>query len=127
MTSQYGIITIANLEARTSRDYSSYVDQANNRNYSDTNIEAWISQAERIICMYLGKSYDSSAPQSVIYCAIELAKVIADNQLIEDGIIQNRQTMEPVLTPAMLLMLDNMTKAEQATGRIKQITSVEDY
>jgi hypothetical protein len=126
MASQYGIITIAGLQKRTCRTYSSYIDQNSVRNYSDDNIEDWISQAERMICMYLGQTYDSNAPQAVVYCVKEIAKIFADNQLIEDGVIQNRQVIEPVLTPALTFMLDKLTVKQQAEGRIKGCYGVED-
>jgi len=85
----------------------------------------WITQAERIVIAYLGKDYDSTAPKAVLYCVTELAHVFANNQMIKDGFLENEQVIEPILTPAQIYMLDNMTKKEQASGRIKNIYGVE--
>ena len=125
--SQYGICTIAELEAVTCEDYSAFVSSAGTRRYSDTNIEAWISQAERIVCAYLGKDYNSTAPQQVKLAVLELAGVLANNQLVKDGVIENGTIITPIITPNVQFFLSLCTPKEQSLGRIKYIVSVEKY
>ena len=128
MTSKYGIITIATLETRTTRDYSGYVAEDGTRLYSDDQIEDWITQAETIPCAYCNTEFDSIAPQSVIFIVKELAKIISDNQLIEDGIIKNRNYIEAwtFFNENYKSMLDTML-AKKKHGIIQELTTIDDY
>ncbi len=128
MPSKYGIITIAVLETRTTRDYSSYINAAGTRQYSDDHIEDWITQAETIPCVYCNTTFDSTAPQAVIFIVKELAKIISDNQLIEDGIIKNRDYIEPqaFFDEKYTKMLDRML-ANNKHNAITEVTTVDEY
>lgn len=126
MTSVYQIIDIAALEAATTKDYSTYVDSAGNRKYTDTHIEAWISKAERMVVGYCKKSFDSSAPNEVILMVTYLAEIFANNQLIKDGLTTG-QILEPLMPQNLKDLLDDMLSAQKQAGQICTVSSVEDW
>ncbi len=127
MTTAYGIIDIAVLEAYTCKDYSSYVDSDNNRLYSDTNIEAWISMAERLIVSYCKKTYtNTTAPNDVIFAVTYMAGIFANNQLIKDGLTRG-EIIEPLLPFMITNMLDQLLSAQIQSGLISEVSNVDDW
>jgi len=126
MTSEYGIIDIATLEAATCKDYSSYVDQSANRAYTDTHIEAWITEAEQFVVAYCGKSYDSTAPSAVKLAVKYLARINAENQLKKDGYMDG-EPQEPILTTALAAMLDLVLTNQASIGRLSKASSIGDW
>lgn len=80
MASQYGYITLAELEAYTSTDYSSI-----SSDYTDANVEAVISQAERMVNIYCGQSFGGTIPDGVKAVTLELAARMMYNKLYLDG------------------------------------------
>lgn len=127
MVTAYEIITIAQFEAYKSVDYSDLQDAGDPDAYTDTIVEAWISQAERIVVAYTKQTYDaSSAPAAVIAVVMDLAGIIADNQLVKDELIKE-QTIRPFLDSDMMFMLDTLLDEEKSEGAVYEVVSVEDY
>jgi hypothetical protein len=79
MASAYAVITVANLEARSTRDYSSYPSA-----YTDAQLEANISQAERDVLSYCGSVTLITEP-AVVGAVTELAYRLMENILIDRG------------------------------------------
>lgn len=80
MVSAYGVITITNLEAVAGVDYSALYS-----GYSDTVLEAQISQAERLVLSYIGNLSLTTNPL-VVYAVGEVAKRMMYNMMIHDAI-----------------------------------------
>jgi len=59
--------------------------------YTDTVVEAHISQAERWINEYCGQSFTGTIPDGVTYATIELAKYFMDLQQLEDAHLEELQ------------------------------------
>ena len=93
MASAYGYITIAELESYTVTDYSS-VDAS----YTDAVVESFISQAERLINVYLSQTYSVTIPDGVVYAALEISMKIAWNRMIFDGFV-DRTNIPPYKQP----------------------------
>jgi hypothetical protein len=134
MTSESEMLTITELEARTCRDYSAYLDENSTRRYSDDNIEAWITAAERKIIGFVKRNYtsDSLTSGSLQYkivkgVVLEYAKLLATNQLIEDGYITNEEKQPERITEEMKADLDALMENEKQIGRIAEVTGVDDW
>jgi len=80
-TSVYQYITVANLEAFAMDDFSAY----NSTTFSDANIEAVITQAERQINNFCGQSFTGTIPDGIIAATLELAYRMLLKRLIKDG------------------------------------------
>lgn len=80
MVSLYQYCTVAELEAYAGVDYSLY------SGYTDTVIEANISQAERLVNGYMGISFTGTIPDIIKYTALELARRTMFNLMIHDSI-----------------------------------------
>jgi len=80
MVSSYQVITVANLKAIAGVDYSALYS-----GYSDTVIEANISQAERLVLSYVG-STTIITNVAVVYAVGELARRMMFNLMIHDSI-----------------------------------------
>ena len=122
MASTYGIITIAQLEAYMAVDFSTI-----EANYTDTVVDAWISQAERIVVAYTKQTYTaSSAPAAVISVVMDLSSIIANNQMSRDGFIPDPQ-VRVFLDTDMMMMLDTLLDEEKSEGSVYEVVGVEDY
>lgn len=128
MASTYGYITIAELEALTAVDYSTFTDKDGNEIYSDTVVEAWITHAEELVISYMRRTYEVGAdiPTPVIYVTKEMAKIIANNQLIQDGYL-DRPEVRPFLDSEMKDLLDTVFEEEKSTASVYSVASVEDW
>ncbi len=93
MTSVYKYTDKSALELYTVTDYD-LVDAS----YTDKVIEAWISQSERLINVYLGTTFTGTIPDGVVYAALEISMKIAWNRLLFDGFV-NKETMPPYKQP----------------------------
>ena len=82
MVSAYGYITALELENYTATNYVVV-----NSDYKIGIVEAWISQAERLINTYIGTSFSGTIPDGIKYVCLELASKIAQNRLILDGLV----------------------------------------
>jgi hypothetical protein len=80
VVSTYGYITLANLEAYTGIDYSA----VNATKYSDANVEAIITIAERLVNAHCMQSF-STATDAVFAATIEVASRLMHNKLHTDG------------------------------------------
>ena len=81
MASVYGYITVANLEAYESTDYGN-VDATL---YSDANVEAKISIAERIVNGLIGTTYTGTIPDRIVAATTIIAAQIMRNSLVQSG------------------------------------------
>ena len=86
MVSQYGYATVNDLETFTSDDYS-VVDAA----YTDTIIESWITNSERIINAYCGTTFTSTIPDAIKTATLMIASKFARNKMIEDKHVRDEQ------------------------------------
>jgi len=80
MVSQYGYITVQDLE-----DYAIYDYSARDKRYTKIVIEAQISQAERLVNDYKRQSYSGTIPDDVKTATLYISKKLMNNILIEDG------------------------------------------
>jgi hypothetical protein len=80
MVSTYGYITLANLEAYTGIDYSA----VNATKYSDANVEAIITIAEKLVNGHCIQSF-TTATDAVFSATIEVASRLMHNKLHADG------------------------------------------
>lgn len=78
MASEYGYATITTVENRSGMDYSAI-------GLSDEQIEAQISQAERLVNIYCGQSFSGTIPDGVVYVVLEIAVKKLWNLLLENG------------------------------------------
>jgi hypothetical protein len=112
MTSTYKYITVAQLEAYTGRDYS-----AINASYTDTIIEAWITQAERIVNKLKGTTYSVTIPDDVVTATLEISMRIAHNRLLMDGHFFNQDAQRlPLVDDDIFLLAANSDKDFYAYG-----------
>jgi hypothetical protein len=82
MASQYGIITLANLEAYAGIDYSAI----NATKYADASVEAKITLAERMVVSKTRVAWSSStATAGVIFVVTDLSMRLMHNLLKIDG------------------------------------------
>ena len=79
MTSKYGLISIADLVSEVKLPFNTYVDSSSNRVYSDTDIEATISNAERLVCGWLDNQglTSSTAHDLIIYAVTLLSSILS--------------------------------------------------
>lgn len=80
MTSQYGYATVSDLETFTSTDYS-VVDAS----YTDTVIESWLTNSERLVNGFTGTTFTSTIPDSIKLATQMIAQKIARNKMIDDN------------------------------------------
>jgi len=85
MVSVYEYITVANLEAFSGVDYSARLAK-----YTDTVLEAQITQGERMVNSHAQKSFTGTIPDNVIYITTDIAAKLMDNIMIEDNIAAMR-------------------------------------
>lgn len=126
MASDYGIITIADLEAFATRDYSSYTDSEGNSLYSDTNIEAWISQAETLVNKVCQQTFDSTAGKDIKNCVKYVARQFANIQLVEDGIL-SAERAQILDRDELIKYIESVVGNEQTEGQIKEVEGVDDW
>jgi len=81
MASTYGYITVANLEAYESTNYGN-IDSTL---YSDANVEAKITIAERIVNGLVGTSYTGTIPDRIVAATTIIAAQLMRNSLIQNG------------------------------------------
>lgn len=81
MASLYGYITIAQLQLYSTYDYSTI-----RAAYTDTVVESWITQAERIVNKIKGQTFTGTIPDDVIMATTEAAARIANNQMALDKV-----------------------------------------
>ena len=91
MTSTYGYITVADLEAYASTDYS-----AVDADYTDAIIEAQITQAERIINVNTGTTFTGTIPDAIVMATLDVAMRLMYNRMIFDEYIENAELMPPM-------------------------------
>lgn len=82
MVSVYGYITLANLEAYATVDYSGLAPA-----YSDAQVEASISFSERLINSYMLATYTGTIPDGIIAATLELSYRIMYNRMVDDGAV----------------------------------------
>lgn len=81
MASTYGYITVAELELYMSIDFGALT-----KTYSDAQVEAWITQAERMINAHTQTTFTGTIPDGVIYITTDISYKIAINHMIDDGL-----------------------------------------
>ena len=86
MVSTYGYITVANLEAYESVDYGN-IDSTL---YSDANIEAKITIAERIVNGLIGTTYTGTIPDRIVAATTIISAQLMRNVLIRNGHVDPR-------------------------------------
>lgn len=111
MASEYGYITVTELENFTNTDYSA-VDAT----YTDTVIEANISQAERLINIYMGESFSSPIPDTIKYVALDVSFKLMHNRMVEEGIMdrENPKKYFPILNDENKELLDKYINKTQS-------------
>ena len=100
MVSTYGYTTVAALESFASTDYSA-VDS----DYSDTVIEAQITQAERLINSHMGTTYTGTIPDAIVAAALDISMRLMYNRMIYDEHIENVQA-QLIVDKTILDILD---------------------
>ena len=97
---------------------------------SDTVVEAWNTHAEELVIAYMRRTYDvaggATLPTAVTYVTKEMAKIIANNQLIQDGYL-DRPEVRPFLDNEMQALLDTVFEEEKSTASVYSVASVEDW
>lgn len=105
MASVYGYCTIADVEALSGVDYSAVY-----AGYTDTVIEANITQSEREINAKVGASFNGTIPDAIISLTIELTYRRLYNRMVWDGFMDREhpktrlmpiwdEQLEGILTP----------------------------
>ena len=90
MASTYGYITVANLEGYESTDYGNI----NSTLYSDANVEAKITIAERIVNGLVGTSYTGTIPDRIVAATTIIAAQLMRNVLIRNGDMDEAQVKD---------------------------------
>ena len=85
MVSAYGYITVAELEAFAVTDYGT-VDAS----YTDAVVEANISQAERLVNIYVGQTFTGTIPDGVVYVVLDVSFKLMHNRMVEEGIMDRQ-------------------------------------
>jgi hypothetical protein len=80
IASAYGYTDVAALEAVHKVDYETM-----DATYTDANVEATISQAERWVNEYCGQSFTGTIPDGVTFATLEMAKFLMNQQMVDDG------------------------------------------
>jgi hypothetical protein len=91
MASTYGYITVANLEAYESTDYGNISTTL----YSDANVEAKITIAERIVNGLIGTTYTGTIPDRIVAATTIIAAQLMRNTLIRNGHLDPRNPDKP--------------------------------
>jgi len=99
MASVYGYITLANLEAKSKIDYSTVDATA----FTDANVEATITLAERMINTYLGVSTGQTVTDSIITATTLIAERMAWDEMATLGYQEEDAVKFNVYTDAVLL------------------------
>jgi len=81
MASVYGYITLANLESKSSLDYS-VIDSTN---FTDANVEAVITLAERMVNAHLGVSTGQTKTDGIITATTLIAERMMLDNMVELG------------------------------------------
>ena len=103
MASTYGYITVANLEAYESTNYGN-IDSTL---YSDANVEAKITIAERIVNGLVGTTYTGTIPDRIVAATTIIAAQLMRNSLIQNGYdVDNKQTRLDSETEILKGLLD---------------------
>lgn len=101
MTSEYNIITIAELVKEVKLPFNTYVDSSNNRQFSDVDIEAGITQQERLVLGWLDNTglTSTTAPALVKYAITLLAGINMKNDLLAQGYLDSNQYtyLDPII------------------------------
>ena len=84
MASEYGYITVANLEAYESTNYGN-IDSTL---YADANVEAKITIAERIVNGLVGTSYTGTIPDRIISATTIIAAQLMRTSLINNNYME---------------------------------------
>lgn len=107
-------VTISELEAYTSYDYSEI-----NSRYTDVIIDAVITQAERIVNSYTRQSWSSqNVPDNIKGATLEIAARLMHNRMVADKVIESEYADITIKgDPILEVLLD--------TGRDAIIDSVE--
>ena len=81
MTSTYGYITLAELEAFCVKDFSA-IDSA----LSDTVVDAQITAAEEFMIGYIGYTFTGTIPAAIKLCCKKIAKINLQNYMTSEKI-----------------------------------------
>lgn len=115
--SEYGYITVAQLEAHTGVDYS-VLDAT----FTDGVIEAQISLAERIANDIKRQSY-STAPDDVVAATYLMAKRLMNNLMIEFGYGSEEDQIVQVLDEMVVHILSGLSSKKYDYKLITNVTS----
>lgn len=107
MASEYGYITVADLESYTSTDYSAIYSL-----YTDTVIEAKISFAEELVIMAEGTTRTGTIPHKTYIATCYAAGKLMQNQMIDDGYNDKNNPMTPMSVERLILDLGAMFAAQ---------------
>ena len=129
MTTKYGIITQSDLENYSGYDYSEFVNKEGGTTiYTDTYIEARISHWEEFVTIWVRSTYSSETPSDASkYVVRALCKMDLDNQLIDDGFLQDVPKIDPMFYFSQNEVLKDLLKPEQSENQVEDYESVEDY
>ena len=105
MASDYAYTTVANLEA-IHTDYS-VVDA----DYVDAFIDGIISQAERWVNEYCGKTFTGTIPDGVVFATLEMARFLMNRQMLEDAHLKE--------LPTKLSQILQLCKTPLAKNKVK--------
>ena len=132
MASDYGYIEKKELEALMAITFSDLKSEDDEpvEIYPTATVEAWITHAEELVIAYMRRTYtniseENPLPTAVKYVVKEMAKIIAENQLIYDGYLENRHPIRPFLDQAMKDLLDTVFEEEKSTASVYTVESVE--
>ena len=129
MASKYGIITQADFEEYTSYDYSSFVNkESGDILYTDAYVLARISHWEEFVTVWVRTTYAGATPNdSAKFVVKSLCKIDIDNQLIDDGFLQDVPKIDPMFYFSQNTVLQDLLKPEQQKNQIEDYESVEEY
>ena len=118
MASEHGYTTVVALEPYAGQDYS-----AIDAKYTDTIIEAQITQAEYIINAKTGVDYTGSVPDGAKGAALEISKNLMNNLLVSDGYGTEKSV---IITEFVDELIDTLLKQDTSELEIKIIRNVTD-
>ena len=124
MTSAYGLLTVTELSNALAIDLTLLENESHDRIYSDGQIEAQISLAERLVLGEVKQTYTTETIPIEIRWAIEtMAKIYMKNILSADGFIQGENIDE---IRYFNEHIKERILSEEQEGKIVQVISIVD-
>ena len=104
---------MADLESFAAIDYS-----AVKTTYTNTVVEAWITQAEVLVNKIDGSSYTGTIPENIKQATLAIAKRIAMNQMADDGLKVGGNAIQKqnLVDNDIILMVNKLDKDFYASG-----------